>query len=240
MYKIAVQLYTVREEMKENPVGTLEKVAELGYKGVEFAGFFNISAEEMKGHLERLGLTTVASHTPLEALENQFDEVIRYNKTIGNRYLVCPWSELKDKESLQEISLRLKTLIPKVKAEGMELLYHNHDHELKILDDNFLLDKLVEVCDGELGLEVDTFWVYRGGVNPRDYMLKHEKHIPFVHVKDGTDEGLNALGEGKAPVAQVLETVEELGLEWIIVENDNPYPNGLEDIERSMVYLQNK
>ena len=239
MYKIAVQLYTVREEMKENPVATLEKVAGLGYKGVEFAGFFDVPVGEMKAHLERLDLTVVASHTPLEALENQFEEVIHYNKTIGNRYLVCPWSDLKDEESLQQISSRLKALIPKVKAEGMEVLYHNHDHELKTLKGNYLLNQLVEACDKMLGLEIDTFWVHRGGVNPRTYLLDHQDNIPLVHVKDGTDKGLNALGEGTAPIKEVLETVEELGLEWIIVENDDPHPNGLEDIKRSIEYLQN-
>ncbi|MEG0086354.1 MAG: sugar phosphate isomerase/epimerase [Niameybacter sp.] len=238
MYKLAVQLYTVREEMSKDVVATLEQVAALGYEGVEFAGFFDVPQEEMKAHLERLNLCVVGSHTSLEALENQFEEVIAYNRAIGNKYLVCPWSELKDLEGLAILASQIEKLIPKIKAEGMELLYHNHDHELQVVEGSYLLDRLVEACHGELGLEVDTFWVYRAGVNPIEYLRQHQANISLVHIKDGTANGLNALGEGDAPVKDVLEAVDKLGLEWIIVENDDPSPSGIEDIKRSIAYLK--
>lgn len=87
MSKLAVQLYTVREEASRNFIGTLEKVAQLGYEGVEFAGFFDTPAEVLKGHLERLGLTAVGSHTSLEDLTERLEAIVAYNKIIGKNTL---------------------------------------------------------------------------------------------------------------------------------------------------------
>jgi sugar phosphate isomerase/epimerase len=96
----------------------------------------------------------------------------------------------------------------------------------------------VEALNGDLVLEVDTFWVHHAGVEVVDYLHTHQKDIALVHVKDGKDGTPMALGEGTAPVKAVVKAAEEIGLEWLIVENDNPTPNGLADSERSFAYLK--
>ena len=148
MSKLAVQLYTVREEAGKDFIGTLEKIAALGYEGVEFAGFFDIPANVLKNQLDRLGLTPVGSHTSIEQLVDHLDEVITYNKTIGNSNIVCPWSEVKDEESLELLVAQLKKVVQRLQDEDMILLYHNHDHEFKKIGENYLLDLLFEKCEG--------------------------------------------------------------------------------------------
>ncbi|MBU3812094.1 MAG: sugar phosphate isomerase/epimerase [Candidatus Niameybacter stercoravium] len=239
MSKLAVQLYTVREEAGKDFIGTLEKVAALGYEGVEFAGFFDTPANILKDQLDRLGLVPVGSHTPLEQLVDHLDEVITYNKTIGNPYIVCPWSEVKDEESLGVLAAQLQKVVQRLQDEGMMLLYHNHDHEFKKIGENYLLDLLFEKCEG-LYAQIDTYWVHHAGVDVIEYLMKHKDRVKLIHLKDGTGHELKAIGEGTAPVKQVMKLMQKWSMEWVIVENDEPSPNGLKDIERSMTYIKNQ
>lgn len=119
----------------------------------------------------------------------------------------------------------------------MILLYHNHDHEFKEIEGTYILEQLFETCKG-LKAEIDTFWVHRAGVDVKEYLLKHKETVKLIHLKDGTAEKLTAIGEGTAPIKTVMEMAKVLDLEWVIVENDAPVPNGLEDIERSMTYIK--
>lgn len=238
MNRVAIQLYTLREEAGKDFIGTLEKVAQIGYEGVEFAGFFDTPAEVLKAHLDRLGLKVVGSHTPLEALTTNLDEVIAYNQVIGNKYIVCPWSDVKDMETLTNLADKLKGVAEVLEQHGMELLYHNHDHEFVKVEDVYILDRLYDALEGKLKAEIDTFWVFRAGVDVCNYLIKHKERIRMVHLKDGTKDKLAALGEGEAPLHEIVRTAKEIGLEWLIVENDAPYPNGIEDATRSLKYLK--
>ena len=238
MLKRAVQLYTVREEASKDFLGTLEKVAELGYEGVEFAGFFDVPAEVLKEHLDKLGLAAIGSHTPMQLLLDDIEAVIAYNKIIGNSNIICPWAKVENEEDLKTLITQLRSVIGLIQEAGMELMYHNHAHEFITIEGNYALDLLLEAFQGGLKPEVDTFWVYRAGVDVEEYLLKHKESIKLIHVKDGTEEGPMALGEGDAPVRTVMSVAEELGLEWIIIENDNPLPDGLSDIGRSMDYIK--
>ena len=238
MSHVAIQLYTLREEAGKDFIDTLEKVAQIGYEGVEFAGFFDTPAEVLKAHLDRLGLKAVGSHTPLEALTTNLDEVIAYNQVIGNKYIVCPWSDVKDMETLTHLVDQLKGVAEVLWQHGMELLYHNHDHEFVKVEDAYILDRLYDALEGKLKAEIDTFWVFRAGVDVPNYLIEHKELIRMVHLKDGTKDKLAALGEGEAPLSDIVRTVKEIGLEWLIVENDAPYPNGLEDATRSLKYLK--
>lgn len=241
MEKLAVQLYTLREEMSKDVVGTLEQVAALGYKGVEFAGFFGQSAIELKAHLDRLGLEVVGSHTPLEDLVGDLDKVITYNQTIGNNYIVCPWAKVETVEDLQELIMKLKGAAKTLQDHGMVLLYHNHDHEFVKIEDKYALDRLWEAFpDGEVKSELDTYWAHHAGLIASQYIKEHEDRIGLIHLKDGIVGRPCAIGEGDAPIQDVLDTARTLGFEWIIVENDNPMPNGLEDITRSMKNIRDR
>lgn len=241
MEKLAVQLYTLREEMSKDLEGTLEKVAELGYKGVEFAGFFDRSADQLKGLLDRLELDVIGSHTPLESLVGDLKNVIEYNKKIGNKYIICPWAKVETLEDLQGLIDNLAKIAKEVKESGMELLYHNHDHEFVKLDGIYALDRIWAAFPNlEVKSELDTYWVHHAGLKASEYIRENLGRIALLHLKDGIGSVPCAIGEGDAPIQDVLDAARECGFEWIIVENDNPVPNGLDDITRSMRNIQSR
>ncbi len=237
MVKLALQLYTVREECSKDFIKTLEDVANLGFEGVEFAGFHNLDANTLKSNLDRLNLKPVASHTPYEDIVNKYDEVISYNKIIGNKNIVCPYYNIKTKEDLEELTKGLESVVDKYRENDMELFYHNHDHEFIQFDNKYALDILTQNLDNKLNLELDTFWVYAANVDVINY-LENNKYVKLIHLKDGVNKDTKALGEGNAPIKEVFKKAKELGLEWVIVENDTPYPNGIEDVARSIKYIK--
>ena len=238
MARIGVQLYTVREESSKDFLGTIEKVAALGYEGVEFAGFYGIEAEELKAKLDACGLVAIASHTPPDALINDLESVITYNKIIGNNIIVCPYAKAEDEESLEKLKTQLTVVGKYLERVGMTLLYHNHDHEFKTVGGQTVLDRLLNETDGVMGSELDTFWAYKAGKDPVAYMEELGDKLQLVHLKDGNQERLLAIGEGEAPVDAVRAQAEKMGIPWVIVENDMPAPTGIEDIARSMAYLK--
>lgn len=237
MVKLALQLYTVREECKKDFIKTLEEVVKLGFEGVEFAGFYDIDANTIKNNLDRLNLKAVASHTPYEDIIYKADEIIAYNKIIGNKNIVCPYYDINSKEKLDEIINGLKSVIDKYNESDMEVFYHNHDHEFIKIDNKYALDILTESLDNKLKLELDTFWVHCANVDVLNYM-ENNKYIKLIHLKDGINRDTKALGEGNVPVKAIFEKAKQIGIEWAIVENDTPYPNGLEDVKRSVKYIK--
>ena len=138
---VALQLYTVRDETEKDFIGTLEKVAEMGYKGVEFAGFGDIPASRMKATLDRLGLKAVGSHTGPDLLKEKLDEVIKYNLEIGNKYIICPWAPFETKDDYVNAACLFNKIGARCKDSGLQFAYHNHDFEFKVFD-------------GEYGLEI--------------------------------------------------------------------------------------
>ncbi|MGL4737599.1 MAG: sugar phosphate isomerase/epimerase family protein [Cellulosilyticaceae bacterium] len=238
MSQIAIQLYTVRDACQKDFLGTLEKVAALGFEGVELAGTFDVPASVLRDHLKKLKLTVVGSHVPLEDLKYRLDEVIAYNQVIDNKYVICPWSEMKMSYEVEELVVLFAQISEKLKASGLILGYHNHDHEMKIVDDEVLLTRFFKQLRGKVACELDTFWVHRAGFDPVGYMKQIGHQLALVHLKDGTKEELKALGEGEVDIPAIIEQSERMGIKWLVVENDAPCPTGLEDAERSMAYLK--
>jgi len=167
MDKVSLQLYTVRDEAQKDFIGTIEKVAEIGYKGVEFAGFFDTPAEELKAALDRLNLVPVVSHTSGQLLREDLDQVIAYNKTIGTKYIVLPFAKMDSRDDIIGIAELLNSIAPKIQAAGMGVGYHNHSHELKIFDGEYGLDALLKLTE-KSGVfpQIDVFWVEFAGLNP--------------------------------------------------------------------------
>lgn len=241
-YKIALQLYTLRDACEKDFLGTLEAVANLGFTGVEFAGFYDLDATKLASELKRIGLEAVASHTPLDQLRDHLEEVIEYNKTIGNSRIVCPYSEWQDEETFQGILDSLTKAAKVIKAAGMTLFYHNHQHEFEVSKDGYYLDRLFnETQSADMQMELDACWCEMAGVSAVDYMEKNKAICGLIHVKDAVlvDNKAKpvALGEGIIDIKKLLVQVERLDMPWIIVENDFPEPDGLTNISKSMNYL---
>lgn len=241
---VAVQLYTLRDALEENCVGTLERVAEIGYKGVELAGYGDLAIEELKGHLDLLDLKVAGNHVPLEQLRTDLDQVIADQKILGNKYVVCPFilPEERNPESYQELAQFFKKIGKQLNEEGLVLCYHNHDFELeKMPNGQTVLDYLYDQTNpAHLQAELDLYWLKKAGEDPVNWIKRYHNRAPLLHLKDMTtdEEQLFAeLGTGGLDLEAILATGEP---DWWIVEQDESRIDPLESIQISYHYLQEK
>lgn len=239
---VAVQLYSVRDETQKDFLGTLEKVAEIGYKGVEFAGFGDISAARMKETLDRLGLVAIGNHTGIELLKNKLDEVIEYNLEIGSRYIICPWDKHDTREECIEAAKLYNSIGEKCMLKGLQFCYHNHAHEFQTIDGEYILDIIYKETDPRLvKAEIDTYWVYYAGVDPAKYVEKYAGRCPLVHLKDmeeGESRGFMEVGEGIIDIKSIIAASKKAGAEWLVVEQDICKKPSLECIKISFENLK--
>lgn len=249
MINIGLQLYTLREETSRDFVGTLRKVAELGYQGVEFAGYGGLAAEEMKSVLDELNLESIGAHVSLERLRDHLDEEIEYHKVLGTKYITCPGIGVEYRESavkLMEATKVFKEASAILAHHGIELGYHNHDFEFTIQFGNkTMFDTIFELtAPAPVFAEIDVCWVHFGGYDPAEYMMKYAGRAPLIHLKDvrhnedGSPQTV-ILGEGEMELDEVVKTAKLTGVEWFIVEQDECQIDPIESITRSMAWVRN-
>lgn len=222
--KIGLQLYSVKDETGKDFMGTLEKVAEIGYRNVEFAGFFNTPADVLKDTLDRLSLTAISSHVGKDLLVNDLDNVIAYHKTIGVKYIVLPWSKTDTPEDVNDTAALLNNIAPRIHEAGMELAYHNHYHEFNKLDGKYVMDILLELTE-KSGVypQFDVFWIQYSGIDPIDYITKYSGRCKTVHLKDmkASGEKQNTeVGNGVIDMKGIILKGLDAGAEYFIVEQE--------------------
>ena len=233
-----LQMYSVRDITKEDMEGALREVAAMGYSSVEFAGFMGHSAETILGWLIKYNLEVSGTHTGLAGLtDDVLEETIAYHKAIGCKNIIIPAANLSTKEEVDAVIDRINELIPILKAEGIDLHYHNHAFEFEANQDGIIPQKEILERTKAL-LEVDTYWVFAANEDPVAYIKEHQDRITVIHLKDGIGghEG-TSLGQGKAPVKEVLATAKELGYD-IVVESEGLDPTGLEEVKRCIDFLK--
>jgi sugar phosphate isomerase/epimerase len=244
---VAVQMYSLRDESEKDFVGTLKKVAELGFDGVEFAGYGGITVKEVKELLDELGLKAAASHVPLEELENNLAQVIEDQKTLGSKFLVCPYlmPDQRSEQDYQKLISFLEKAGEACRYAGITLLYHNHDFELERLSDGRMaLEAILEdTNEANLKAEFDVYWLKKAGENPVEWITKYKNRTPLIHLKDMTldeEQFFAELGTGGVDIEAVLHTGEENNVEWWVVEQDFTRRTPFESIEMSIKYLHSK
>lgn len=239
---VALQLYSVRDEMKRDFTGTLGKVAGIGYKGVEFAGFGDLPAKRLKEVLDGLGLVPAGSHTDIKTLSEQLDSVIEYNLTIGNKYIVCPYNRYETKEDVLKASELYDRIGEKIRKSGLEFLYHNHSHEFVKYEDQYALDILFKNAKpSNLAAEIDAGWVFYSGVEPAGYIRSYKGRCPLIHVKDFKTAGnrdFTEIGSGIVDVEAIASAAVDAGTKWLIVEQDECSMPSLESVRISLEYLK--
>ena len=249
---VAVQLYSVRDDMEKDFYGTIRKMKEFGYDGVEFAGLFGQNPEEIKAFCEEIGIVPISAHVPYyDMLENP-EAVLADYKTIGCKYVVVPYLTEECRPGTDGFAATVegvRKIGEAAKALGLQLLYHNHDFEFVKIGEEYALDVLYSsVSEDLLKTEIDTCWVNVAGVNPSEYIEKYSGRSPVVHLKDFKrsgeklgklydligidDEGetqeeedsfsFMPVGYGVQDIPAILAACEEAGAEWVIVEQDNP------------------
>lgn len=224
---IALQLYTVRDDAAQDFAGTLGKVAEIGYAGVELAGYNGMSVRDLKARLDDLHLFVAGSHIGLDRLETDLKQVVEENLTLGNRYVVVPYlgdDRRQGVDGYKKTAATLNSLGESLQSFGLTLAYHNHDFEFKTLENGQRgEDILLENTDSTLvRAEVDTYWVLKAGSDPVEFIRQHTGRVPLLHLKDRdtTDGSFAPLGTGDLPLDELIAAAEEIGTEYLIVEQD--------------------
>ena len=245
---IAVQVYSVREEAEHDFAGTMKKLGEMGYDGVELAGLYGKSAEEIRDSIKAAGLTAISAHVSYDELAGDLEKTLQDYETIGCRYIVIPWlgEDRRFGTALYEETLKMLPVISEgCKKHGMTLLYHNHDFEFaKTPDGTYVLDQLyAEVPADVLGAEPDTCWIKVGGPDPSEWLKKYSGRCPLVHVKDfrRREDGVDllVLGEGEQDFPTLVKTAKECGAQWLVIEqDDHPYGTPMGDMKKSLDYLR--
>ncbi len=190
---VGLQLYTIRNEMEKDFKGTLEKVKELGYEGVEFAGLFGKKGTEVRKMLDELSLKAVSAHVPLDELLEDPDKTLQTYKDIGLEYIAIPYLPEEARPQAGNFDTTLKNIsfiCEKAKEYGMTMLYHNHNFEFDIIDGEYYLDTIYKFISKDLlQTQIDTCWVNVAGVNPSEYLMKYQDRAPIVHLKDFVMKG---------------------------------------------------
>jgi sugar phosphate isomerase/epimerase len=242
---VAVQMYTLRDESDKDFAGTLKKVAELGFAGVEFAGYGGLTPKEVKVLLDDLGLMAVSSHVSLEELENNLAQVIEDQKMLGSKYIVCPYFSGRNDEDYQALISLLDQVGKTCRHEGITLCYHNHDFELnRLLDGRMALEAIFDDTNSDyVKTELDVYWLTKAGESPVEWMNRYKNRTPLVHLKDMTTDAeqfFAELGTGGVDIEAVLNKGEGAGVQWWVVEQDMSRRTPFESIEISINYLKTK
>ena len=259
---IALQVYSVRDAAEQDFAGTMRRVKEMGYDGVELAGTYGMTAVEAKKILDEVGLELVSAHVGLDLLED--DAVLDDYAATGMKYIAIPWlTAPKNREEMEAVLGRIRNAGERCRARGMQLLYHNHDFEFEKIDGKYILDTYYsEISSDLLQTELDVCWVNVGGEKPPVYIRKYSGRAPIVHLKDfagqkaenmygliGGEEKkedpsgkfeFRPVGYGLQDVPSIVAAADEAGSEWFVVEQDSPSMNrtSMECAEMSIRYLK--
>lgn len=191
-FPVALQLYSVRDAMAEDFEGTLQKVAAMGYQGVEFAGLFGRSAEEVRDVCARYDLNPISAHVSYAEMMEDIEKAMTTYAAIGCQYIVIPhynWNfgqESYQGESYEDFIAHVKELGAAAKEHGMVLLYHNHDFEFEKMENGEyrLVNLYNDVPADLLQTQLDTCWVNVGGEDPARFIRRYDGRTPVVHLKD--------------------------------------------------------
>lgn len=226
-----IQLYSVRDITGKDLRTALKKMADIGYKYVEFAGFFDHSAEEVKAWLDEYGLKVSSTHTGLKELLDDFEDTVAYHKTIGNKNIIIPGHDLSSQAKIDEFVEQVNAIIPRLEKEGITLGYHNHSREFQPNQDGTMIHEQL-VLRTKLKIEVDTYWFFNAaGFSARGIMERLKDRMDFIHIKDGFKGGEGMpLGRGEAPLRDVYDCAKENNM-LMIVESESLKPDGVTEAQ---------
>ncbi len=248
---VAVQLYSVRDAMEADFYGTIRKMKELGYDGVEFAGLFGEEPEKIRDFCNEIDIIPISAHVPYYDMLADPEKVLADYAVIGCKYVAVPYLTEECRPGTDGFGATvegIRKIAEAAKKLGIQLLYHNHDFEFVKLDGEYALDVLYSTIPADLlKTEIDTCWVNVAGVNPSEYIEKYSGRSPVVHLKDFKKSGKSGgalykligiddkeeqadedaftfmpVGYGFQDIPAILASSVKAGAEWVVVEQDNP------------------
>jgi sugar phosphate isomerase/epimerase len=256
-----LQLYTVRDLLKQDFEGTIAKVAQIGYKEVEFAGYFGKSPQEVRKILDSNKVSSPSEHVSYDIVQNKWPETLEAAHVIGQTFIVCPWVEVSQRKEADGWKRAAETFNRAGEASqkaGIQFAYHNHAFEFEpseTLGGKLPYDFLLAETDPKLvKMELDLCWITVGGQDPVKYFDRYPGRFPLVHVKDWTTKGpggsdyggatgesrkpghMTDVGQGEIDWKRIFAQSGKAGVQHYFVENDEP-KSAFEDIKISYAYL---
>lgn len=234
---IGVQVYSVRSVAEKDLAGTLEKIAKMGYNGVEFAGYYGHKAPEIRKMLDDDGIVCCGTHTQYADLaDDKLEATLEFNKTLGNKYVIVPWLE-GDKNNLKDSWLkyaeRFNVLAEKLKPWGMMIGYHSHAHDLAPLDGTTSWDIFFSNTSKDVIMQVDTCNAMTGGGDPIAALKKYPGRAVTIHLKEYSATNPKAmLGEGDVKWVELFKLCRTIGgTKWYIIEEEKDAVPPMEAID---------
>ena len=241
--KFAIQLFSVRDSFNKDPRDTLKKVKELGYSGVEIAGFASLTPEEFKAACDEEGLEIYSIHGGKENFtEEAFGHLINEMKATGCTRFVYAWLPHFDSiEPVKQVCEDFKKYAAMLKEYGFEFFFHNHGNDLEIIDgEKSVIEYIMEQVP-EMYIELDTGWCNYGGNESCSFIEKYHDRIKLIHLKqlDGYgDIKITELPNGNViDVPPIVEVCKKYGIDQFIVEQDNTDKHDLESAKINADYL---
>lgn len=231
-YRIGLQLYTVRDACAKDFPGTIAEVAKIGFQGVEFAGFYGYSAEDVRQMLDKNHLAVYGAHIQLSDLEgDNFSKTVKYQQTIGNHLIVVPWipdEKRNSKAAVIATAHMFGELADKLEPYGIKLGYHNHTPEFQSFDGETVWDIFFANSGPKVYIQFDTGNALSAGVQAAPYLKKFPGRLISSHVKDFSATNSNALlGEGDVHWNEVIPILKSrIGPQYLIIEQESyPFPS---------------
>jgi sugar phosphate isomerase/epimerase len=224
---LGIQLYTVRAEMSRSVPNTLRKLAQFGYREVEFAGYFDLGAEALRELLGEYGLAAPSTHVSYSLMQSSLEKTIEFASALGHQYLVVPSLPKAQRQSLDDYHRTAEAFNgwgAKCKAAGLQFAYHNHAFEFDVIDGQVPYDVLLNETDTELvQMEMDIYWVVKAGRSPLQYIKQWPGRFPLWHLKDiSADGSMVDVGAGEIDFPALFEYSQKAGLRHGFVEHDRP------------------
>ncbi|HVW77044.1 MAG TPA: sugar phosphate isomerase/epimerase [Alloacidobacterium sp.] len=253
---VGLQLYSVRALLPNDYEGTLKKVAAIGYREVEAAGFYGRSAEDVKTAMSAAGLLCVSAHYPLPQLLKDVDGTLKYAKTLGLSYVICSSPSVADPSRKQGPltaddwrwnAEQFNQIGKKYKAEGVQFGYHNHTGEFHDFGDgHFGYEILLKDTDPKyVTLEMDCGWVSASGKSPIDYLTKYPGRFSMLHIKDlkpasgdhPSERHSTVLGKGTVDYKPIFAAAKKAGIKHYFVEQEEFDGDTLDELKQDYAYL---
>lgn len=251
MTDIYIQLYSVRADIKTDFKGTVAALGNMGYKGVEAAGyadgkFYDLTPEQFKKEIEKSGMTVLSSHvgkrlnddiasTNWNEIWQWWDTAILAHKAAGMKYIVMPsMPKVKSLAELKSYCDYYNQIGEKCNAAGLRFGYHNHSFEFVEVEGEMMYDYMIKNTDpSKVFFQMDVYWVVRGGQSPVEYFINYPNRFEILHLKDHKELGQS----GMVGYDAIFRNAKEAGVKYLVVEVEKYNYTPLESIKKSLDYL---
>jgi sugar phosphate isomerase/epimerase len=237
-FPVAVQPYTIREALSQDYEGALEKVAAIGYKGIEIGRPpQGITVARQKTLLDRLGLKVVGTHAAFDTFDFDANAIADYLEEVEGGRFVAISLRFSSREDILEKAKKMNAAGEAFRKRGITFLYHNHEWEFEKFGGEYALDILLRETNPELvQTELDTYWIKKGGEDPAAYLRQLKGRAPMLHIKDvekGEEQFFAEIGEGVLDFKEIADVAEEIGVQWLVVEQDQSRRDPFESLRIS-------